>query len=78
MGTTVRTLTRKLSAYGLTYGGLIDDVRFQVAKENLQNPDMRIVDVAQSVGFQDQGDFTRMFRRIGGVNPGAYRRVSRR
>jgi AraC-like DNA-binding protein len=73
LNTSVRTLSRKLADRGLTYGALIDDLRFTKAKENLQNPDMRIGDVAQSVGFTDQGDFTRMFRRIGGLTPKQYR-----
>jgi AraC-like DNA-binding protein len=73
MDTSERTLTRRLAAYRLTYGALIDDLRFGMAKENLQNPDMRIMDVARSVGFNDQGDFTRMFRRVGGLTPRAYR-----
>ena len=77
MGTAVRTMTRKLSDHSLTYGTLLDELRFQVAKDHLQNPDMRIVDVAQSVGFNDQGDFTRMFRRVGGLTPGQYRNAVR-
>jgi len=73
--TKVRTMTRRLATHGVTYGKLIDDVRFQVAKKRLCNPDMRIIDVAQSVGFRDQANFTRMFRRIGGVTPGQFRRL---
>jgi AraC-like DNA-binding protein len=73
MNSSVRTLTRRLAGYGLTYGALIDALRFEKAKENLLKPDMRILDVAQSVGFSDQGDFTRMFRRIGGVSPKQFR-----
>lgn len=75
MGTSLRTLTRRLSAEGLTYGKLVDDLRFRAAKEHLQNSDMRIVDVAHATGFADQGDFTRMFRRVGGLSPGAFRRA---
>jgi AraC-like DNA-binding protein len=73
MNSSVRTLTRRLAGYGLTYGALIDALRFEKAKENLLKPDMRIFDVAQSVGFSDQGDFTRMFRRVGGVSPKQFR-----
>jgi AraC-like DNA-binding protein len=75
MGTSVRTLTRRLSAEGLTYGKLIDDLRFQVAKQYLENPDMRVMDVAQAIGFSDQGDFTRMFRRVGGFTPKVFRKT---
>ena len=73
MNTSVRTLTRRLSAYHLTYGELIDGIRFNSAKKLLRNPDMRIGDVAQSVGFKEQGDFTRMFRRVGGLCPKEFR-----
>ena len=73
MSTSVRTLTRRLSEFGLTYGMLIDDLRFKVAKEKLSNTDQPIYDIAYSVGFRDQGSFTRMFRRIGGVSPKEFR-----
>lgn len=75
MNTSVRTLTRRLAAHDLTYGVLVDDLRFQVAKEHLQNTDMPIVEIAQSVGFNDQSVFTRMFRRVGGLTPGRFRKT---
>jgi AraC-like DNA-binding protein len=73
MNTSVRTLTRRLVDHGQTYGTLIDAIRCEKAKDALQNPDLRIVDIAQSLGFADQGNFTRMFRRIGGLTPKQYR-----
>lgn len=76
MNTSVRTLTRRLAAHDLTYGVLVDDLRFQVAKEHLHNTDMPIVEIAQSVGFNDQSDFTRMFRRVGGLTPGRFRKTT--
>ena len=78
MNTSVRTLTRRLSTYGLTYGALIDELRFKSAKEQLQKPSARIGDVALSVGFDDQGDFARMFRRIGGLSPREFRNAAGR
>ena len=77
MNTSVRTLTRRLSTYGLTYGALIDELRFKSAKAQLQKSSVRIGDVAQSVGFNDQGDFTRMFRRVGGLSPREFRNAAR-
>lgn len=73
MDTSVRTMTRTLALHGLSYGRLVDELRFEVAKKHLQSPDARLIDVAQSVGFKDQGNFTRMFRRIGGITPGRFR-----
>jgi AraC-like DNA-binding protein len=75
MDTSVRTLTRKLALYGITYGKLLDDVRFQVAKKQLGGTDRRIIDVARSAGFKDQANFTRMFRRISGITPAQFRRL---
>ena len=76
MDTSVRTLERRLSAYGLTYGALIDEVRFELAKGLLQEPGALLSEVSQSVGFDDQSNFTRMFRRIGGLTPGQMRRAA--
>jgi len=69
MDVSERTLARRLSAIGLTYGALVDEVRFKEAKKLLQKPKAKIGDVALSVGFYDQSNFTRMFRRIGGLSP---------
>ena len=77
MGTSERTLARRLSACGLTYGTLIDEVRFSEAKKLLRTADVRIVDIAISVGFHDQSHFTRMFRRLGGLSPRAFRKAVR-
>jgi len=73
MNTSVSTLARRLSFYGLTYGALIDEIRYSVAKEKLSVPHARIGEIAQCVGFSDQGDFARMFRRVGGLSPKEYR-----
>jgi AraC-like DNA-binding protein len=75
MDVSERTLARRLAARGLTYGALIDALRFTEAKKLLQQPGARIEDVALSVGFDDQSNFTRMFRRVSGLNPGAFRKA---
>jgi AraC-like DNA-binding protein len=48
----------------------------RILKKLLRDPLVRIEDVALSVGFDDQSNFTRMFRRIGGLNPGAFRKAA--
>ena len=76
MGTSVRTLARRLKASGLTYRAVIDEVRFNAAKELLSDTSARISDVASSVGFDDPAHFARMFRRIGGLSPRDFRRAA--
>jgi AraC-like DNA-binding protein len=77
MGTSVRTLTRKLRTHDLTYGMLIDELRFNVAKEKLQTSNMQIGDIALSTGFTDQGNFSRMIRRLSGLTPSQLRKAAR-
>jgi AraC-like DNA-binding protein len=76
--TSVTTLARRLSECGTSYRSLVDRVRFEAARELLEDPDKRITDVAISVGFDDSSNFARMFRRIGGLSPREYRAVSLR
>ncbi|MEH6636600.1 MAG: helix-turn-helix domain-containing protein [Halioglobus sp.] len=77
MGISERSLARRLSAKDLTYGNVVDDLRFTMAKELLQNSDQQIGEVALSVGFQDQSNFNRMFRRMGGTSPKQFRKAMR-
>ena len=76
MDVSERTLFRRLSANGLTYAGLIDELRFSEAKKLLLTPGMRIEEVAISVGFNDQSNFARMFRRIAGLSPKEFRKAA--
>ena len=74
MGTSVRTMARRLSAQGLSYRAVLDEVRFESAKQLLLVRDTRISEVARAVGFDDPSHFSRLFRRIGGLSPREYRR----
>ena len=76
IGVSERTLARRLAERGLGYGGLIDDIRFQEAEKLLQDPSICIGEVARAVGFEDQSNFTRMFRRIAALTPGEYRNTT--
>ena len=78
MGTSERTLARALSSRGLTYGAVVNEVRFNVAAELLRETDARIGDISLSVGFDDPAHFARMFRRIAGLSPREYRDAAER
>jgi AraC-like DNA-binding protein len=77
MSTSVRTLSRRLSTFDYTYGRLIDELRFNTAKNQLQGSNEQIRDIAHEVGFNDQGDFSRMIRRLSGMTPKQLRMVAR-
>ena len=75
MDTSTRTLMRRLNACGTGYQNLIDDTRFQKSRDLLLNTDRSIIGIAYSVGFIDQANFTRWFRRIAGTTPSEFRRA---
>jgi AraC-like DNA-binding protein len=45
-----------------------------MASEMLQDPDIQLIDVAMTLGYENQSNFGRSFRRIAGISPGKYRR----
>ncbi len=48
--------------------------RIEVARALLSNPDISLAEVALICGFVDQSHFTRVFSRVMGISPGAWRR----
>jgi len=48
--------------------------RIEVAKANLRDRRLSLLEIALACGFADQSHLTRVFTRIVGVSPGAWRR----
>lgn len=71
----VRTVQRRLREAGLTYSGLLDEVRLEIAAGMLNEAGRKVRDIAFDLGYSDQANFTRAFRRWAGVSPSAYRRL---
>jgi AraC-like DNA-binding protein len=69
-----RTLQRKLDEKGTTYTEVLAKTRFRAASRMLQNPGIKVTDIAHRLGYNDVSHFTRAFRRIAGVTPTMYRR----
>ena len=74
MGTSVRTLQRRLRASGVTYAVLVQEVRCATARRMLKEGGQRIADVARTLGYSDPAHFTRAFRRSTGLTPRDFRR----
>lgn len=51
----------------------VNHLRIQFACRELGDPRNELADVALAAGFSDQSHFTRVFRQVRGVTPGAYR-----
>lgn len=69
-----RTLNRRLHAEGTTFQAVLDDVRFEVARQLLVHTNMGLDDIAASLGYAAVSPFMRTFRRWCGMTPGQWRR----
>ena len=72
-GMSVRSLQRRLASEGLTFSRLVDEVRLEMAVPQLRDPDIRLTDIALSLGYSDPAHVTRAFGRWAGVSPSEYR-----
>jgi AraC-like DNA-binding protein len=74
LGTTVRTLHRKLNGEDVSFTQILDDVRCNVAKEYLRSTKLSTEDISELVGFSEAANFRHAFRRWTGSTPARYRR----
>ena len=74
VGVSRRSLQRKLQQAGSNYSELVETTRFKMATEMLRDSDVRVTDVAVALGYENQSNFGRGFRRFAGISPGKYRR----
>jgi PAS domain S-box-containing protein len=73
-GMTVTQLERTMKrTLGMTAKQLVVRCRVEVALEMLHDSTLSIAEVSARAGYYDQSAFTRQFRRVVGVTPGAYR-----
>jgi AraC-like DNA-binding protein len=72
-GMSVRSFQRRLTAEGLIYSKLVDQVRFEKAIQLLSEPTIAMVEIASDLGYTDPANFTRAFRRWTGVSPRTFR-----
>lgn len=64
-----RTLNRRLHALGATFHGLVEESRFEIARQLLNDTDMSAVQVAAVLDYADASAFTRAFKRWTGMTP---------
>lgn len=62
---------------GVSFGNYLNQIRIAKSKKLLMT-NLRLVEVATMVGFDDQSYFTKVFKRITGVSPNQYRGTGRR
>ncbi|ATB65545.1 AraC family transcriptional regulator [Pseudomonas mosselii] len=73
MNCSSRTLRRHLQALGSSYQQLLDELRFERAKQLLAEDQMPIYRIAESLGFSETASFRHAFQRWSGVAPSHFR-----
>jgi AraC-like DNA-binding protein len=73
-----RTLDRRLRDQGTNFRQVLDEIRFEVARQLLDNTQLPLTDIAASLGYSESSAFTRAFRRWCGAAPSRRRRTQLR
>lgn len=66
---TPRTLHRRLQDEGTSYRAIVDQVRHRLALQHLKNSAISLQEIAYRLGYTDQANFRRAFKRWEGVAP---------
>jgi AraC-like DNA-binding protein len=69
LGMSRQTLFRKLKAEGVTFGQVLDQLRFRMATDYLGARKVSINETAYLVGFSEPAAFSRAFKRWTGASP---------
>lgn len=70
------TLQRQLSAEGTSYRDILETTRRGLAEKYLRDGDYSQAEIAYMVGFSDQSNFARAFKRWTGVSPGQFQKTA--
>ncbi len=70
------TLQRQLGAEGATYRSILDATRQELAERYLKAGEYTLAQIAFLVGFADQSNFARAFKRWTGMTPGEFRKAA--
>lgn len=70
------TLQRQLGAEGTSYREILESTRQALAEKYLQDGEYTQAQVAFMVGFSDQSNFARAFKRWTGMSPGEYQKAA--
>jgi AraC-like DNA-binding protein len=69
LGMSQRTLARRLSSEGLTFSGILDELKVDLAKGHLRNGNLPISQIAWLLGYREVSAFTNAFKRWTGLTP---------
>ena len=68
-----KTLERRLAEQGQSFSTLLDRTRFDAVTHYLQDPDMRLTQIAYLAGYTEPATLVRAFKRWTGETPSKFR-----
>ena len=68
-----RTLSRRLKGGGMGYRAITNEIRFEIARQLLQDTQVPLAQIAAALGYSEASAFTRAFRRWSGQTPTTWR-----
>jgi AraC-like DNA-binding protein len=78
LGTSARTLQKRLTRMGVKFSDLVQNERIRLAKQALLRSDQTLNDIAFRLGYSEQTSFGRAFKRSTGQTPQAFRSAENR
>jgi AraC-like DNA-binding protein len=78
LGTSSRTLQKRLTRAGAKFSDLVQNERIRLAKQALLRSDHSLNDIAFRLGYSEQTSFGRAFKRSTGMTPQAFRSAENR
>ncbi len=69
-----RTINRRLAEHGTTLRTLVNETRFDIARQLLRHTQLPVAAVAQVMGYSEAGVFVRAFRQWAGETPDSWRK----
>ena len=70
------TLQRQLGTEGTSYRDILESTRHSLAEKYLQDSEFTQAQIAFMVGFSDQSNFARAFKRWTGMSPGEFQKAA--
>ena len=68
-----RTLNRHLNALGTNFQEVVDEIRFEIARQLLEDSAMEVIQIASYLGYSNASAFTRAFKRWSSTTPARWR-----
>jgi AraC-like DNA-binding protein len=72
-----RTLQRRLRDTGTSYKHLLEEVRFEIARNFLRETEGSLTSLAHMLCYSELSVFTNAFRKRYGMSPGKWRKKAR-